>query len=454
MMGHAASEENGMAHACRGLRGAITVLCVSLALLVAASSGGVPVALAAGGGGASSCGGGGPTTVPTNTPGGPSILLSHTTGPVGMAEIVTGAVWPAGVQVSLDFAEQAPDRTYYLLHSSVVSATVHPDGTFAMPSFFMPDANSCGATAGPSPNSKVVYVVHTPDNAYAAQAEFTYTAQPTLGLGYLQHATAGAQLTLTGAFWEPNETMAVSFSSSAPNVNEVAASATPVGTLNTRTDGYGGLNASYTLPATLLPRLNLYIQATAKGPLYGTVISQQIQMQVFPAHMPTLTLSRSSGTVNDAITVRGANWYPGDTVTITYCRWQTILSDLQVLRCDPSQSQTLTAVTVDAAGHFSTSIHLPTSAQNGPITIQALVPNDVFGLAVYAQAAPYTIVPPPPPWSAVHPRQAFALSILKPALPALALALILLGVYLWRRRSRTARSTGVALPERDRFTRV
>lgn len=442
-----------MARRDQGLR-RVALLCLSLALLMLASVGDVlavglaPVAHAASGGVASACGDAPQTSI--TDAGGASLTLGHTSGPPGMTQTVAGAGWPAGAQISLDLDLPLTSGSGEgaMLQGSVASANVAPDGTFSMPGFLVPIPAGCD---GGGIGLQVDFVAHTPDGKYVASAAFTYTAQPAVSFGSSTPIPAGATLQMLGSAWEANEAITLTVSVAPPNVQVGSAAPPPAttqplpdGTVTTHADAQGQFNAIYALPPTLVPRSTLLVQTTGKGPLYGTVTAPLLQTAVLPAVMPTIALNRTSGTVTDAITVRGTHWYPGDSVNVTYCRGQAIQPGENALRCQPEVSETLAVVTVDASGGFTSSVHLPSDAQTGDITIQALVPNDIFGLSVYAQDAPYTIVPPPLPWDRVHPRLAFALSILKPALPALAIALLLLAAYLWNRlRHRRVRQPAV-----------
>jgi hypothetical protein len=100
-------------------------------------------------------------------------------------------------------------------------------------------------------------------------------------------------------------------------------------------------------------------------------------------------------------------------------------------------AQRLGQATVDTTGRFQARVTLPQNARTGPIAIQARVPNDLFGLDVYAQARPFTILPTPPPWYVAHPRLVWALRTF--SVP-LTLALVAAGFFIWRRmRRRVAR---------------
>lgn len=407
--------------------------------------------------GAASCGGSAIASLPPTSAIGPHITLSHAVGPAGMSEVIFGVGWQAGAQVSVDLDMPQPGHTFFVLQRTVASGTVSSDGTFRMPAFLIPSLPGCGPDPGApgSAMTPVDFVAYTPNQKLVATAEFTYTAQPTLTYTGDASPRPGSALPLVGTNWEPGERITITFTGLPSSQAQSGVSATsgllPNGTLLAHADQHGELFSSYLLPDTLAPRSGVSIQATGNGPLYGRVLAPVLTLFVEPAVLPTIALDRASGSVTDAIVVRGARWYPGDAVQIAYCRGQNTVPQVDGLRCEPFLSEALATVTVDQRGAFSATVHLPSNARVGPITIQALVPNDVFGLAVYAQGAAYQIVPPPVPWDRLHPRLAFALGILRPAVPALALALALLAGYFWRRR-RTSRTVEYshALPPSQR----
>lgn len=441
-----------MVQRCEWLRRMLAAPGIALALLLcAALSGGPAAAHPAGRGSAHSCGGNPPTTAPTTASGGPTIALGHASGPPGMSESITGAGWPAGAHVTAELDVRQSDSSYQLGQQSLATATTSPDGSFSMAGFAIPYPPGCSATSGQG--IQTVFIVRTQDNKIAATTAFTFTPQPTLEPRDSLHPRTGQPFTVDGTGWEPGEAMTIVYSLGAPVEYQNGITSTssappqplPGGTITPHADAHGDVTASYTLPATLTPRSTLIIQATGTGPKYGTVVQLvPIQLLVFPDVPPTLTLDRASGTVSDSITVRGTSWYPFDTVNVTYCRGSFQTPNPSGLGCRPELSASLADVPVDAHGAFTTTVHLPSNAKTGPITIQALSANDNPSNPIYVQGALYSIVPPPLPWNKVHPHLAFVVSILMPALPALAIGLVLAAIYLWRRRSRHAHAASGA----------
>lgn len=400
----------------------------------------------------SACGGGGQNvSLPPTSASGPRITLAHPTGPMGMSELISGTGWPADTQVTIDLDVPQPDGTFAVaLHAIALVKGTSASGTFSLPGFQVPYPGGCVSGATGDPGTIVDFVASTPDNKLVAKAAFTYTAQPTLLYNGDPNPLPGAIITVQGTQWEAHERVTITITQLSPAQQSASPGTSPQplpnDTVHVQADGHGMFSASYQLSDTLEPRTLLLIQVTGNGPLYGTVTAPQIQLVVAPAIRPTVTLDRSSGTVTDAITVRGAHWVPGDSIEIMYCRSTTPAPKTGGLPCDPNLSAALATVTVDQGGAFAAAVYLPSNARIGPITIEVVVPNDTSGLTYYIQSAIYQIVPPPLPWSRVHPRLAFLLNILRPAVPALALALALLAIYVWRRRTSRLRAAETPQP--------
>lgn len=429
-----------------------TLMALGLALLLFVMALGSATAHAAGSGDASSCGAGPAPQPAPRLSGTAAISLDHPMGPVGVLVGVTGVGWPAGARVTLDIAVPLPNGPDLIGASAVAAAAVRADGTFSMSTVTVPGTDSCGAT---DPGAHVDFLAHTADNKFVAKATFTFTPSPTLQPGNGPFPKPGQPYDVYGTGWEPGEPVTITYSAG-PSVlvqDGVAATSSapphllPNGTITTRADASGNISASYTLPDTVTPRTTLIVQASGTGPRYGAVTVAPLQMLVFPADLPTLTLNRQSGTVSDVITLRGGRWLPGDIVAVRYCRGSFETTDPLGPGCQPDISEALANVTVDTRGAFTTTVHLPSNAAKGPITIQAVSTTDDPSAPMYIQSALYTILPPPPPWQRVHPHLAFAVTILKPALPALVIALALIGAYLWqRRRTRRAGPSGETAP--------
>lgn len=410
-----------------------------------------------------SCGASGASGAPASAPAavgmtGASITLSRTKGPVGMSLSLSGTGWPAGVTIAVDEDAQLRDGTMHTLGRAPVSLVTGIDGTFQTDSFVIPDLQACEA----GPLHDIYFVAHTPDNTVSAEAPFAYTPPPTLDSHSGQQVRPGFAVSLTGENWEPGEQVTITSGVLAtpqlacapqiPPACQQQATPVPSATVHATASDTGEISMNYSLPGGLAARSGVLVQATGTGPLYGTVTAAPLEFLILPAMDPTINLDKATGVAGAAVSVRGDHWYPGDTVQIEYCRDQNMTigpglgggSGQGELRCDPQSAQTLGAVIVDASGRFSTTVSIPTDARIGPITIQARVPNDAFGLLIYAQAAAFQIVPPPLPWNRQHPRMALALAIARPAVPALILGVLLLAVYVWSRRRARAPAAGHA----------
>jgi hypothetical protein len=403
-----------------------------LALLVAMV--GVPRAQAAGPGGCSSA----PFIPPPSNAG---LAFSRTVGPVGMLISVSGSGWAANQSVIIDGDAIQPDGSLVTAIPQVRVVTTGTDGTFQVASLSVPPP-PCGADP-----SKLVFYAYTPDGGYRAQVTFTYTASPSLECRSSPQVPQGNSVILTGENWEPRETITITaVAVPLSPLSEPSGPVQPLPATQAVADMYGTFKVDVVVPDALRARTQVTLTAVGSGPLYGKVSSQPIYLLVVPELAPTLSLARTSGTVSESIRVTGQQWIAGDTVQIEYCRVDSITTSgsftgLQE-RCDPAMTEPLASTTVSDAGTFDVHVKLPANAHSGLILLQARVPNDVFGLTIYAQAVPYTIVLPPPPWSAVHPRLALLLRIAQPAVPAAVLGVLLLaGTWWYRRRQRTSRAT-------------
>lgn len=423
-----------------GIAAAVFAVVLSLSLAL-----GSPVHAATRGATAQACGS--TNLAPfTATPSAASITLSRTQGPPGMSLVVSGSGFPAGAPLLLDVDFAQTDGTLVPLMSAGVRPTVGPDGSFQTSPFPLPYEPGCG----PAPSTKIVFVAHTSDDAVSATAPFVYTPAPTLQSDSQEQVKPNFAVTLSGQNWEPNEQVTItsgilatpilSCPPTVPPICDTPASPAPAATIQVTADAQGNLSFSYALPGGLPPRTGVLVRATGTGPRYGTIEATPIEFLIRPSDDPTIALSRTEGEAGVAVVVRGDHWYPGDPVTIEYCRGQNTSIAPGEPRCLGNTTQWLGQTTVDAAGRLNATVSLPTNARTGPVLIQARVENDVLGLAVYAQAAPFEIVPQPLPWSQQHPRAALALTLARPAAPALALGLLLLAAHLWsRRRSRRTR---------------
>src|SRR5258708_36375874 len=89
------------------------------------------------------------------------------------------------------------------------------------------------------------------------------------------------------------------------------------------------------------------------------------------------------------VTVTGSQYWPGDTVTIAYCRGAPRPGSQPIVRCNQYLSQLLGQATVDLDGRFTARVTLPSDARIGLITFEAYATNDIS-----AGGDPYTPTTP------------------------------------------------------------
>ena len=385
-------------------------------------------------------------SIPPSAPGlprsGPVLVVSPTIGHVGSVIIISGSGWPANMPVAID-VEGTNGTPSNAVANLVGYASVQTDaaGTFAIQTT-APLSGDCGSTFG-GPGTTAMFVAYTPNHTMTETAYFSYTGQPVLQVMSPSDVPQGNATTFHGYGFMPNVAVTLTCGTvpaylytAISDPGSPAPPETPVAGCQKklRTDANGTFDTVVDLPGGLQPRQVLGFQATENTPTTGVLQTSVVEIRIIPSTMPSIVLSRNSGTVQNVISVTGSNWFPGDTIVLEYCRDQQVVSGFSGPRCDPSFTQALGQTMVHPDGSFVASVKLPPNAATGPITIQARVPNDVFGLAVYASGAPFQIVPPPPPWSALHPHLAFMLAYVQAMLPAGGLVLVLLGFYIVRRQ--------------------
>ncbi len=373
---------------------------------------------------------------------GASITLSRTRGPAGTSLQVSGTGWPAAAHVTIDADGVNGLGQLMVGVPGVAQAIVMSDGAFITPAFEVPMGHSCVGMSFGTAGTVAYFVAHTADSSVSAQAQFDFVAPPRVVTDSPgQDLQVDATLRLLGAQWEPGASIVVA-SSMYPGALGTPRSdsswvTVPGSEKRGLADATGSFSFAYSIPASLAPRDTLRLSVTGTGPLYGAV-TLDLYFQILPAIMPSVTLDRASGVAGARVSVVGQHWQPGDAVTIEYCRGWGNDTGAFSSRCAPAESGGLGAATADQGGRFQVQVTIPAEAWIGPITIQARVPGDVFGLMVYAQTAPFTIVPIQPAWETVHPRLAL---LEKAGVVAFALlALLCIGLEVRRRRVRPARS--------------
>jgi hypothetical protein len=321
--------------------------------------------------------------------------------------------------------------------ANLAQGTAGADGSLSLPQFRAPVMQTCSSLGGSADGGDALFLVHTLDGRVRAPLMFTYLAYllapqiSTPGVG--QTVSPGLRLTLNGTRWEPNERVTITPMRAPwnPAPQQMPAwQPIPSSVVSVTADSQGAF--SVTLPALDEPaETQITVFAEGSGPRYGDVGVYGNYYVLLPKVYPTLHLDQRGVYAGGSVTVSGDHWPANVSGVVEYCRGQEGLPDMVGLRCLGGQH--LGAFQTDSSGHFSVTTHLPANAALGPITIQALIPTAPFGLIVYAQGQPLSIVPI---FAEAHPRLARLLGLA----PYLAGALVLLlalavaGVVLIRRR--------------------
>lgn len=395
-------------------------------------SGSPATALAATHHAARSCGVGvAPGPAPTDT-GNAQLMLNIAHGVAGSKIVARGSGWPSGMRVQLDVEQDSQ----LLTAMQTVPQPVAADGSFEAPAIAAP-GQVCAFQ--PEPGTEVQVIAHSLDGRTMAKATFTYIAEsPVLARARMDTTIAGTatSVSVTGLGWGAGTQVTlwapIGSAQMSPQDPWLPPAGLPV--VHVYADGSGAFAASVPLAisgGTLRPGTAISLVASASTALYGdVVVIMPEQFMVGLSVIPVLALDHAQGLSGAALTVTGDHWWPGDTVQVAYCRGTTN-------RCAPNLMQQLGTAVVDGNGHFSVHVALPTNARVGPISVEAYVGDDIASLYVFTQA--FEVVPPPLPWSKVHPRLAHYLPILAVAL----LLLLVAGAVLWRpamRRWRAAAS--------------
>ena len=338
--------------------------------------------------------------------GGASARLSRTQGVIGTAVSVTGSRWPAGAPVSIDAYETRNGATY-MASANLAQGTAGADGSLSLPRFRAPVMITCSSLGGSVDGGDALFLVHTLDGRVRTPLMFTYLAYllapqiSTPGVG--QTVSPGLRLTLNGTRWEPNERVTITSMRAPWNPAQQQMPAwqpIPGSVVSVTADSQGAF--SVTLPALDEPaETQITIFAEGTGPRYGDVGIYTLEYEyiMLPQVYPTLHLDQSGVYAGGSVTVSGDHWPAHVSGVVEYCRGQEGLPDMVGLRCLGGQH--LGDYQTDSAGHFSVTVHLPANAALGPITVQARIPTAPFGLIVYAQGQPLSIVPT---FAEAHPR--------------------------------------------------
>ena len=370
-----------------------------------------------------------------------TIALSRSTGTVGTRLTLRGSGWPAATEVRVDILISRAGRIWPGV-SDVISAKTTNDGRFETAAFRAPEIASCISMKSlSSEGGTALFVAHTSANDVRASTIYTYLPSPHLTAAITSTSIpSGTAIALSGTHW-PSKQVITLFAEIRPFTalsESESLQRVPGSTLTTSTDASGAFTLQYSLPKEP-PETQVQIMAEATSAQYGNVLIPLYQtFEITPSVSPTLTLDRTSAEPGADVTVSGDHWLPGQLVQIEYCRGETELPGMphRVVPCDPYVAHFLIRATVDPHGHFTIKTHLPVSIQPGAITLQARVPGDIFGLLVYAQGQPFTVLYP---FALAHPRLAKLLAA-TPVVAGAALLLLAVGLFaVFIRRGRHAR---------------
>ncbi|HEX8995379.1 MAG TPA: hypothetical protein VF812_05070 [Ktedonobacterales bacterium] len=342
--------------------------------------------------------------------GGVSARLSRTQGVTGTALSVTGGGWPAGAPVTVD-AYMTRNGSAYNASANLAQGRAGANGALTLPQFRAPMLDTCSslsqtADGKPVDGGDVLFLVHTADGRARAPLMFTYLKY-LMGPGVMANdvgadVPAGTRITLNGARWEPNERVTVTAMQAPwqPYLGPQQPAWRPIvgDTVSVLADNQGAF--SVMMPALDEPaETQIIFFAQGTGPRYGDVNVYSGYFVMLPKDYPTLHLDQRGVIAGASVTVSGERWPANVSGVVEYCRGQSGLPGMAGLRCLGGQH--LGDFQTDRSGRFSLTVHLPTNAALGPITIQTRIPSAAFGLIVYAQGQPLSIIPT---FAQAHPR--------------------------------------------------
>ncbi|MGH2503911.1 MAG: hypothetical protein ACRDID_15480 [Ktedonobacterales bacterium] len=369
--------------------------------------------------------------------------LNRDQGTIGTTLAVTGSGWPAGASVLVDLYVKQPNNTYFgygAFFGALTKGTASSGGTIALAPFHAPPVGTCtGTFSGAQDGGDVLLLVHTADGRHRMPLTFTYISYndgPQVGINSSQDPfNSGKSVAVTGLHWEPHERVTLTQQTAPREVNPAPLNftATPNSAVSVTTDDLGNFVAI--LPeANVAPETWIMIETEGTGPRYGDVGLSAGPLPLPPPIFPSIHLDQMSVSQGGALTVTGDHWLTGQPGVIEYCRGENTIPGMVGLRCDPFLSEQLGTFVADGAGHFVAHVRLPLDARFGSVTVQARLPDDEFGLVIYAQAQPLAIAPT---YAQLHPRREWVIEhawYLAAGAIALLALLGALAVWLLRRR--------------------
>lgn len=369
--------------------------------------------------------------------------LNRKQGTIGTTLMVTGSDWPAGASVLVDLYVKQPNNTYFSYSAFIgplTKGTTSSGGTIALAPFHAPPVGTCtGGFSGAQDGGDVLLLVHTADGRHRMPLTFTYINYndgPQVGINSSQDPfNSGKSVAVTGLHWEPRERVTLT-QQTAPRTDTpqpLNFTTTPNAAVSVTTDDQGNFVAI--LPeANVAPETWIMVETDGTGPRYGDVGLSTGPLPLPPPIFPSIHLDQIAVSQGSALTVTGDHWLPGQPGVIEYCRGENTMPGIVGLRCEPFLSEQLGTFVADGAGHFVAHVRMPSNARFGSVTVQARLPDDTFGMVIYAQAQPLAVAPT---YAQLHPRRVWVMAHW-PYFAASAIALLaLLGalvVWLLRRR--------------------
>jgi hypothetical protein len=294
------------------------------------------------------------------------ISLSIDHGASGTGVSVSGIVWPANTQITIDFVDTGDQN---LGREAIALAKTDAAGAFHSPEFLAP-RGYCGVSPGAGTVSLVV--AHTSDGSVKAQARFTFVTSPELSTDLFSNSlnVKSTKIQVGGHSW--GSAALVTLHATQEQVIDHAYSFARIpGTLSVevRADATGAFQATVPLPAGLLPAIHVSVAATATSPLYGSLTRDlSTAFLVEPEMYPSVELSADAVARGGVLTITGEHWRHGDTVSIESCLGVPESNKHGILGCGsyPGGGPTLLArLTVGADGRIAAKAQIPRQARLG-----------------------------------------------------------------------------------------
>ncbi len=247
------------------------------------------------------------------------ITLNSAQGAGGTKLIVHGTGWPANAQITVN--EESNGQG--IPGDFGVQVVAAADGTFEAPAFGAARA-TCGFA--PSPGLIVQIVARTADKQVSAMAPFTYVASPPA----LTSPSSGDQVeanatsvAIAGTNWDAGVVVTLWTSTQLASMNTQDPWHPPTGarTTQAQADTQGVITADVPLAPGQRPGTWIVVSGSATSARYGEVVTTlPANFFLQPPVAPALRLDRTQGSAGATVTVTGSQYWPGDTVTIAYCR--------------------------------------------------------------------------------------------------------------------------------------